>query len=182
MRKAIFLDRDGVINEDISPYVRHRSQLKLFPWAADSLVRLNEAGFDIYVISNQQGVALGITPQEELNACSEVINSAVRDSGFQIKKFFYCTAKDADNHPWRKPSPGMIVSAGEEFGFDPSGSFIIGDKWSDIEAAARAGCKGLLVLTGVTPDDERWKSWEFPPVQVFKLLKEAVDFVIAESP
>lgn len=177
IRRPLFLDRDGVLNEDITPYIAHRSQFKLFPYTVESLVLLDRAGYDLFVISNQQGVALGITPQEELDACSEIIQTAIRPHGFQIRKFYYCTAHDRDRHPWRKPSPGMILSAGEEFGFDPAGAFLIGDKWTDIEAGARAGCRPLLVLSGVTPKGEPTQ-WEFPPENVFPTLLEAAKWIV----
>ncbi|MEQ1823126.1 MAG: HAD family hydrolase [Fimbriimonadaceae bacterium] len=175
-RKPLFLDRDGVLNEDIKPYVSHRSKLKLFPYTVEALCLLNQAGYDLYVISNQQGVSLGITPQRELEAMVEMIQSPLRESGFEIRRFYHCTARDSDNHPWRKPSPGMILSASEEFDFDPTGAFVIGDKWSDIEAGARAGCRGLLVKTGVTEDDS-YKQWKYPPEQVFENLLEAAQWV-----
>lgn len=112
---------------------------------------------------------------------SETIQDALRPLGASIKKFYYCTAFDRDKHPWRKPSPGMILSAGEEFGFDPAGSFLIGDKWSDIEAGARAGCRPLLVLSGVTPNDQSWARWQHRPEQVFPTLIEATDWIISTT-
>lgn len=180
-RRPLFLDRDGVLNVDIAPYVSRLSQLKIFDYTPKSLARLHNAGFDLYVVSNQQGVSLRITPQEELDAMSETIQDALRPLGASIKKFYYCTAFDRDKHPWRKPSPGMILSAGEEFGFDPAGSFLIGDKWSDIEAGARAGCRPLLVLSGVTPNDQSWARWQHRPEQVFPTLIEATDWIISTT-
>ncbi|MEQ1933252.1 MAG: HAD family hydrolase [Fimbriimonadaceae bacterium] len=179
-RKPLFLDRDGVLNEDIKPYVSHRDKFKLFPYTIDALAALNEAGFDLYVVSNQQGVSLGITPPIELAAIVEMIQSSVRPCGFEIRKFYHCTAKDSENHPWRKPSPGMILSAAEEFGFDPRGAFLIGDKWSDIEAAGKAGCRGLLVMSGVTSDDS-YRDWAYPPEKVFPNLLEAAKWVVQAS-
>lgn len=177
MRKPLFLDRDGVLNEDITPYIRHRSQLKVFSWTPEALEILDKAGYDLFVISNQQGVALGITPQEELDGCTEILEDTAKEVGVKFKKFYYCTFHDRDQHPWRKPSPGMILSAGEDFGFDPKGAFVIGDKWTDMEAAARAGCRGILVLTGVTPGDESWLGWNYPPERVFANVKEAAEWI-----
>lgn len=182
MRKPIFLDRDGVLNRDITPYLATLGQLELFSYTADALERLHDAGYDLYVISNQQGVALGITEPDELDRITEAIQYPLRQRGFEIRKFYYCVWHDRDKHPWRKPSPGMILAAAEEFGFDPTGAFIIGDKWTDIEAGARAGCRPLLVHTGVTPQEEDGSDWTFPPERVFPTLMEAVDYVLSETP
>ena len=182
MGKPIFLDRDGVLNVDVTPYVPALDWLEIFPWTLDSLVKLNEAGFDIYVVSNQQGVALGVTPQEELDKMTEALQSLVRPHGFEIKKFYYCTAHNSENHPWRKPKSGMLLAAAEEFGFDPTGAFMIGDKESDLIAGVGADCRPLLVLTGVTPDDGRWEEWGTKPEAVFPTLLEATDYVLQHAP
>lgn len=181
MRRPLFLDRDGVLNVDVAPYVRSLDQLQIFPWTVPTLKKLHEAGFDMYVISNQQGVALGITPPEVLDGVTEAIQSACQKEGFEIRKFYYCTAHDGQAHPWRKPNPGMIYAAAEEFGFDPAGVFLIGDWWKDIAAARAAGCRPLLVMSGVCKGDA-WKEWEAQPEQIFPSLREAAEFVIENSP
>lgn len=179
-RTPLFLDRDGVLNVDVAPYVTRIEQLRIFSWTAEALRALHEAGFDMYVVSNQQGVALGLTPPEVLDAVTESIQSCIRPFGFQIRKFFYCTAHDGEEHPWRKPNPGMIHAAGEEFGFDPKGAFLIGDWWKDMAAARAAGCRPLLVKSGVCKSDE-WQSWPAQPEAIFPSLMEAADYVIREK-
>ena len=99
-RKPIFLDRDGVINEDINPYVLHENQLMLFPWAIQSLKMLHDAGFDIYIISNQQGVAKGMMSESDLDKISQKIQNLLHPHGFQIAKFYYATAHASENHHW----------------------------------------------------------------------------------
>lgn len=180
VRKPIFLDRDGVLNEDVAPYLSHLEYLRIFPWTEEALRLLWDAEFDIFVVSNQQGVALGITPVEELDKITEAIESCAKRAGARIRKFYHATQRDEDNHPWRKPSPGMILAARDEFGVDVEGAYLIGDKWSDIEAAARAGCRPLLVLSGVTPKEEDPNTWKYPPERVFPNLLEAVKAIIAE--
>lgn len=180
MGKPLFLDRDGVLNEDISPYVARLDQLRIFPWTAEALELLNRAGYDLYVVSNQQGVALGITPPEELERITEAIQNALRPRGFAIAKFYYCTAHDRENHPWRKPRCGMIEAAAEEFGFDPRGAFLIGDKWSDIEAAAVAGCRPILVYSGVTTPGAEDR-WPYRPERSFPTLLEAARWIVSDG-
>ena len=178
-RKPIFLDRDGVINVDVSPYVCHVDQLELFPWTVEALRMLDRAGYDIYVISNQQGIALGLTPPEQLELITARIQAALEPEGFQIRKFYYCTAHDGESHPWRKPAPGMILAARDEFGLDLDGSFMIGDKDTDMECGIRAGCRPLLVMTGVTAEHEV-RDFPHPPERVFANLHEAVVWVTEE--
>lgn len=181
MRKPLFLDRDGVLNADVNPYVPTLAEFKVFPWTAEALTLLDRSGHDSYVISNQQGVGLGMTPSEELEKMSEALQALLRPEGFQIKKFYYATALDEENHPWRKPLPGMIHAAREEFGLDLDGAFLIGDKWSDIEAGARAGLRPLLVLSGVTHAEDDWSKWSHRPEAVFQTLLEAVTWVVAQG-
>lgn len=175
-RKPIFLDRDGVLNVDVSPYVCRLEQLELFPWTVEALTKLDRAGFDIFVISNQQGVALGLTPPEELEKITSAIQNAVLPRGFAIKKFYYCTAHDGEHHPWRKPAPGMILAARDEFNLDLEGSFMVGDKDTDMECGVLAGCRSLLVLTGVTPPGCE-KYFPHQPERVFANLYEAVGWI-----
>lgn len=177
-KRPLFLDRDGVLNVDVTPYLARPDQLQIFPWTIPAL-KLLAPYFDFYVVSNQQGVALGITKAEDLETITEQIRSAGREEGVEFEKFYYCTYRDSENHPWRKPSPGMILSAAEEFGFDPAGAFLIGDKWSDIEAGARAGCRPLLVMTGVTTDDGH-ADWKYPPEMVFPTLLEAAEWIVSD--
>ena len=175
-RRPVFIDRDGVMNVDISPYVTHVELLEIFPYTVEALKLLHESGHDIFVISNQQGVAKGLTPPQELEKINEEFQSRLRPHGFEIKKFYYCTALKSENHPWRKPAPGMIHAACEEFGHSVEGSFFIGDKWSDIECGVNAGCRPVLVLSGVTGAEE-WKEWRVQPELVFGDLLEAARFI-----
>ena len=179
MGKPIFLDRDGVLNERVATYVSSPEDLRLFPWTIEALAKLHEAGFDLYVVSNQQGVAKGMTSPEQLSVVTEVLQSQLRDRGFEIRKFYYCTALDSENHPWLKPAPGMVFAARNEFGLDLDGTFLIGDNWSDIECAVRAGCRPLLVLSGGIDGD--WRTWEHQPERVFDDLLGAVEWIVAQN-
>src|SRR5512142_1644981 len=121
-RKPLFLDRDGVINVDRTPYVSSPDELEFFPWTVDALAMLDRAGLDLYVISNQQGVALGVTPPEALDAIDAQIQEALAPHGFGIRKFYYCTSHASAGDPCRKPAPGMILKARDEFGLDLAGA------------------------------------------------------------
>ncbi|HWA83437.1 MAG TPA: HAD-IIIA family hydrolase [Fimbriimonadaceae bacterium] len=175
-RQPLFLDRDGVLNRDMKPYIATADELEIFPWTLDALALLDAAGFEFYIVSNQQGVAKGFISPLELEKQTEKIESALATRNLQIRRFYYCTALAADNHPWRKPGDGMIQAAREEFGIDPAGAFLIGDRWSDIEAGAKAGCRPLLVLSGGT-DEGEWMEWKHKPEKVFPTLLEAAQWI-----
>lgn len=179
-RKPLFLDRDGVLNVDITPYVPRVEEFRIFPYTVEALVALDRAGFDLYIISNQQGVAKGITPLEELDKMNEALQAQLRPPGMQIRKFYYCTALKGENHDWRKPAPGMVFAARDEFGLDLAGAFFIGDKDTDMECAVRAGLRPLLVLSGVTASHEV-SQFAYPPEAVFPTLAEAAAYVISQE-
>lgn len=176
MKRAVFLDRDGVLNVDLAPYVTCAEDLRIFPFVGECLGLLANAGFELFVVSNQQGVAKGITPPEELPKMNAMLRAVAAEHGAEIREIYYCTAHRSENHPWRKPSPGMLLSAAEQYGVDLSRSFLIGDKWSDIEAGARAGVTTVLVLTGVT--NSGWEQWDYRPDHVCESLVEAVEWVV----
>ena len=180
VRKPIFLDRDGVINEDINPYVLHESQLTIFPWALPSLKMLHDAGFDIYIISNQQGIAKGMMSESDLDKISQKIQNLLRPHGFQIAKFYYATAHSSENHHWRKPEAGMLYAARDEFNIQLKDAFFIGDKDTDVQCALQAGCRPLLVYSGVTKEGETL-FWKYQPEADFPSLFEATLYVLEKS-
>lgn len=146
--KAVFLDRDGVINEDRDDYVKNVSELKIFPHVADSIRRLNDAGFAVFVVSNQQGIAKGIILEEDLQAMQAEITRSITDSGGTISAFYYCRHLAALGCSCRKPRAGMLFDAAEEHGIDLKASFMVGDSERDLAAGRTAGCGTVLVLTG----------------------------------
>lgn len=152
MNKAIFLDRDGTLNEDPG-YLGDPEQVILLPNVGDALKILkNKFNFLLIVISNQSGVARGLISEDDVVMVNSKINEILENFNTKIDKFYYCTAHPDFNSEsesvCRKPSPKMILDAAEEFNVDLSRSFVIGDSVSDIEAGFNAGCKTILVKTG----------------------------------
>jgi D-glycero-D-manno-heptose 1,7-bisphosphate phosphatase len=176
-RKPLFLDRDGVLNRDVAPYVARLEEFEVFPYTVEALCALDAAGFEFYVVSNQQGVALGITPEAEIEKMEVHLQSLLRPHGFQIRRFYYCKALRGEDDELRKPAPGMVFAARDEFRLDLSGAFLIGDKDTDIECAHRAGLRPLLVMSGVTSPGEP-ESWSFAPERTFPTLLEAAEFLV----
>lgn len=180
MRQPIFLDRDGVINVDITPYVCRFEDFQLFPYTIDALRILNEEGYDIYIISNQQGVSLGLIELGTLPRINDYLQEQCSRHGFRIKGIYYCTDIKTEADNCRKPSPAMILRAQQEHHLELYGATMVGDKWSDIECGYRAGLRTVLVYSGVTSRGEP-KGWRVQPDAECETLLEAVHWVLAQE-
>ena len=146
--RAVFLDRDGVLNEavirDGRPYPPACvEELRLFPDAAAALGRLKGAGFLLIVVTNQPDVARGTQTRH----AAEAINAAVSRQ-LPIDDVLTCWHDDADGCSCRKPKPGLLLEAARRYGIDLRQSFLVGDRWRDIEAGAAAGCRTVLIERG----------------------------------
>lgn len=147
-RRAVFLDRDGTLNEDPG-YLSDPMQLKLLPGVGESLAKLNEAGYRLVVVSNQSGVGRGFIREETLPLIHRRLDELLVPYGARIDHYELCLHMPEDHCDCRKPKPKLILDAARELGIDLSKSFMIGDKWSDIEAGVAAGCRAnILVRTG----------------------------------
>ena len=152
-RPAAFLDRDGVINIDTG-YLFRLEELHFTATAAEGIRLLNAAGYFVIVVTNQSGVARGLYDLDDVDRLHAAMNERLAAERAHIDAFYSCpyhpsgtVAEFAREHEDRKPAPGMIVKAMRELPIRSNGSFLIGDKPRDIEAARRAGIPGLLVPT-----------------------------------
>ena len=148
--KAFFIDRDGVINDDYIAYLREPADVRVYPYVAEAMKMIKEVGYEIFIVSNQSGIADGMITPEELENVSRHIEKILQSQGAPIpRKWYYCPHKMDSDCSCRKPKPGLLLQAKEEFGVDISQSFFIGDRISDMECAAAAGCaRGVHVLSG----------------------------------
>lgn len=183
--RAIFLDRDGTLNEDPG-YLGNHEQVVLLPTVGEALSILkNQFNFLLIVISNQSGVARGLITVEDVKNVNQRINELLANYNVSIDDFFYCTAhpdfSSDDECLCRKPSPQMILEASEKFKIDISESYLIGDNISDIECAYNAGCKSILVKTGFGLDSINvlQKQNKFPSF-VAENLMDAANFIIKD--
>ncbi len=142
--RAVFLDRDGVLMEDAN-YVGHVDRVKVIPGAAAAVQRLRAAGFKIFVVTNQSGVGRGYFTREAV----EEIHQLLRAQGIQPDRFYVCPHHPEDNCDCRKPKPKFLLDAGRDFDLDLAGSYMVGDRPSDLQAGWNAGVRPILVLTGV---------------------------------
>ncbi len=160
MRRAVFLDRDGTLIEE-SGYLDRLERLVFFPYTVDAVRVLNRAGFAVVVVTNQAGIARGIVQESFVGEAHRHISARLEAGGARIDGFYYCphyptgvvevyrTSCDC-----RKPEPGMFRRAAAELDLDLAGSFVVGDKWHDLQAGQAVGARGVLVRTGWGWKDE----------------------------
>lgn len=148
LRPALFLDRDGVIVEEVH-YLHKVADMKLVPGAAETIRAANELGVPVVIVTNQAGIGRGIYGWPEFIAVQEAMLDAVADAGGFVNAVFACPHHgggrppyDIDNHPARKPNPGMLLAAAEKLAISLAGSWIVGDRAGDMAAGKRAGISG----------------------------------------
>ncbi|ACK49955.1 histidinol-phosphate phosphatase family protein [Methylocella silvestris BL2] len=144
---AIFLDRDGTIIVEKN-YPSDPDQVALLPGAVDGLKSMARRGFPLVVVSNQSGIGRGYFSVEQADAVQDRVRDLLAREGVEIAGWYRCPHAPGEECACRKPSPGMIQDAARDLDLDPARSFVIGDKWSDVELAAAVGAAGLLVVTG----------------------------------
>ncbi|MCX5830299.1 MAG: HAD family hydrolase [Deltaproteobacteria bacterium] len=142
---AVFLDRDGVINRaiirDRKPYPPSKIEDLVFPpGTSEAIQSLRSSGYLVIVVTNQPDVAKGVQSKEVVESIHGIIRQQI-----QVDDIKVCYHIDEDNCLCRKPKPGMILDAAQEYSIDLSGSYMIGDRWRDIEAGKAAGCKTILI-------------------------------------
>lgn len=144
-RGFIFLDRDGVINEDRPDHVKNIREFRPYPDALEALEILNHSNIAVIIISNQSGINRGLISWDDFWEMHDGMIAQVERSGGKILAALYCPHKPDELCGCRKPSPGMILAACRLFGIDPVGTRFIGDNATDIVAAQNAGCRGVYV-------------------------------------
>jgi D-glycero-D-manno-heptose 1,7-bisphosphate phosphatase len=177
--KIIFLDRDGVINKYPGDrlYVTSLRKFKFLPRAKQAIALLSKAGCKIFVASNQAGVGKGAYAQKTLDLITLSMLTAIEKAGGRITRVYYCTHRKEAGCVCRKPKPGLLKMAAQEFKFSLKGAYFIGDTIRDVITAKASGCKSVLVLTGKEKLANR-KNWEASPDFVFKDLLAAAKFLI----
>jgi D-glycero-D-manno-heptose 1,7-bisphosphate phosphatase len=148
LRPAIFLDRDGVINENRPDHVKSWEEFAFLPGALEALRALAGLGWPVIVISNQAIINRGLATRQTVDEINARMTAAIRDAGGRIDGVFYCPHRTDDGCDCRKPRPGLLFKAAADHGLDLARSFLVGDAESDVLAAQAAGCQAILVLTG----------------------------------
>jgi D-glycero-D-manno-heptose 1,7-bisphosphate phosphatase len=178
MRVAVFLDRDGTINEEVH-YLDNPDRLYLIPGAAEAIRLLNEADILTIVVSNQAGVGRGYFSATTVEAIHEQLAKQLFWQGAHIDAIYYCVHHPNEGCDCRKPKTGMLKQAAREHSIDTHLSFMVGDKVSDLEAGRRVGCQTVLVLTGHGEKArEAFKDSDFQPDYVATDLSDAVEWIL----
>ena len=151
--KTVFVDRDGVINQERSDYVKSISELEIYPNVAKNIKLLKDAGFLVIVITNQSAVNRGIITHEIVSQIHDSIQDHLKKYGTFLDGFYYCPHTPNENCNCRKPKPGLLQQAILELNVDLNSSWMIGDSDSDIEAADSVGCKAIKINDNFSLDN-----------------------------
>ncbi len=147
-RPAVFLDRDGVLNQNRADYVRTWEQVVFLPGVFEALQRLAASPFAVVVITNQSAVGRGLMTAEGLAAIHRAIVRQVQQAGGRIDAVYACPHRPEDGCNCRKPRPGMLLQAAVDLAIDLEQSYLVGDARSDVQAGLAAGCRPVMVRTG----------------------------------
>ena len=152
LRPCVFFDRDGVVNQSPGPgYVNHLADFHLLPGFADCVRAAADKGFPAVVVTNQRGLARGLTPPAQLDAMHRHLRAELARAGLELLDILVCPADD-DAHPDRKPNPGMLRTAAQRHHLDLAKSWMVGDRESDVQTGRNAGVAAtVLVDPGAAP-------------------------------
>jgi D-glycero-D-manno-heptose 1,7-bisphosphate phosphatase len=182
LRPAVFLDRDGTISEEVG-YLNHISRFRMFPFVAEAVRRLNEAGMPVIVVTNQSGVGRGYFPESLVHEVHALMNRQLAEAGARVDAVYFCPHISADGCVCRKPKTGMLEQAAQAHGIDVKRSFVVGDRYGDIELASNARAQSVLVRTGYGEGELAWHSgsWTVRPDFVASTLTEAADWILEQK-
>lgn len=187
MRRAVFLDRDGTIIEEAG-YLDRLERLVFYPFSIDAIRTLNRGGFAVVVITNQAGIARGIVREEFVGEAHRRIAERVNAGGAAIAGFYHCPHYSSGTVPrfvrrceCRKPGGGMLRQAAADLNLDLQRSFVVGDRWHDVGAAASVGARGLLVRTGLGRDEEAAPTEGAIPVAIVDDLAAAAAWILEHA-
>ncbi len=187
MTPAVFLDRDGTLIEERN-YLDRLDLMALFPGVGAALARLRDAGFALVLVTNQAGVARGYFDETFVRAAHQHLAALFARDGIVLDGYYYCP-----HHPegvvegyrrvcrCRKPAPGMVEDAARDLDLDVARSFVIGDKWLDVELAKNAGARGILVRTGYGAEIEAEPPHGLQPFAIVNTLADAADVIVADA-
>jgi len=145
LRKAVFLDRDGIVNRERSDYVKNLDELDIFTNVADCVKILKKSGFLVVIVTNQSAINRGKTTHEQLSEIHNAIQNYFRNNETNVDGFYYCPHRPDENCNCRKPKPGLLIKAARELNIDLKSSWFIGNNDSDVQAGSSVGCKSIKV-------------------------------------
>jgi D-glycero-D-manno-heptose 1,7-bisphosphate phosphatase len=155
----------------------------MFPCVAQAVRRLNEANLPVIVITNQSGVGRGYFPESLVRTVHELMTQQLKAGGAHVDALYYCPHTSADGCDCRKPKPGLLERAAREQRLDLQRSFVVGDRYGDIELARRVGARGILVRTGYGEGEIQWHAakWPTPPDFIAADLAAAAHWIVKQT-
>jgi D-glycero-D-manno-heptose 1,7-bisphosphate phosphatase len=189
MTPAVFIDRDGTLSHEVG-YVNHPSRFRLFPYAVDAVRLINRSGLRAVLVTNQSGVARGYFPESVVHEVHAGLAEALAAGGARLDGIYYCPHHPSAGAPpyrqdcdCRKPRPGLVRRAVAELGIDPTRSYVVGDRWADLQLAWNVGARGVLVKSGYGLGELTYHApaWPRQPDLVAEDLLEAVRRVLDEA-
>lgn len=178
---AAFLDRDGTITEEVG-YLNHLSRLRIFEFAVGAIRRLNDVGLPVIVVTNQSGVARGLFPESLVDQVHREMTRQLASGGARLDGVYACLHGPQEGCVCRKPKTGLLEQAAREHNLDLRRSFVVGDRYADVEMAHNAGARGVLVATGYGRGELEWHgaNWPGQPDYLAEDLSGAVDWILKE--
>ena len=186
-QRAVFLDRDGTMIEDVG-YLDRLERLRLFPYTIDAVRLLNDAGFRVVVVTSQNGVANGVLTEQFLGETHAHLSRVFEAAGARVDGYYYCphsphatVERYRTDCECRKPKPGMILAAAAEHGLDVERSFVVGDRWRDVEMGLNAGTRAVLVETGYGKTEATRTPATMAHVPIVANLIEATSWILRHA-
>jgi len=185
-RPAVFIDRDGTISEEVG-YVNHPSRFQLYPYAAEAIKLLNDNSWLAIIVTNQAGVARGYFSEDVVKQVHRELNQRMSENSARVDAIYYCAHHPTVGEPpyrldcdCRKPLPGLIERAAKDFPIALESSWMVGDRYSDIELARNAGLRSAFVLSGYGRGEWEYQreSWKYEPDLISENLLEAVKAIL----
>ena len=188
-RPAVFIDRDGTISEEVG-YVNHPSRFRLFPYSPEAIKKLNDNQWLAILVTNQAGVARGYFSEDVILKVHHRLSTELSDQHAKLDAIYYCAHHPTVGEPpyrldcdCRKPKAGLIHRAAQDFDIDLPASWMVGDRYSDIELARNAGLRSAFVLSGYGRGEWEYQKagWKYQPDMVCENLLEAVESIVRSS-
>jgi D-glycero-D-manno-heptose 1,7-bisphosphate phosphatase len=175
--KVVILDRDGVINQDSADFIKSPDEWIPIPGSLEAIARLNHAGYQIVIATNQSGIGRGLFDIETLNRIHDKMHRMIHEIGGHIEAVFFCQDTD-DANPYRKPNPGMLEDIAERLKINLVGIPVIGDALRDIKAAQAVGAMPVLVRTGKGEATLKTEADALKNIAIFDDLAAAAEAIL----
>jgi len=188
-RRAVFIDRDGTLSEEVG-YINHVSRFQLFPYAAEAIKELNQHNWLAIVVTNQAGVARGYFSEDMIQAVHKKMTEDLSASGAKLDAVYYCAHHPTVGEPpyrvdcdCRKPRPGLVQRAAADLNVDLANSWMIGDRYSDVQLAHNAGLKSMFVMSGYGRGEweHQEQDWDLHPDMTAETLLDAVRLIVEQN-